>query len=254
MTLERPGPYITDQSVTNMDPQAPPTRRRRKEARPQELLDAALALFVEKGFAHARAEEVAARAGVSKGTLYLYYPSKDELFKAVISHYLSARIAEGAAKIASYDGDATGLLRDVLTTWWTQLYDSPAAGVFKLVITEVRHFPEIGDHYLREVVEPAHALLGDIVRRGIERGEFRPVDTTHAVHSLMLPLVMVCLHRHSLGACPVDWHLDGRSFIAEHVRLVLDGLCLPRAGDPTRPAGACCPPASDPPPCCPTRP
>jgi len=244
LTLRGASPYITDQSVTNMQSTAPPTRRRRKEARPQELLDAALALFVEKGFAHARAEEVAARAGVSKGTLYLYYPSKDELFKAVISHYLSARIAEGAALIATYDGDATGLLRDLLTTWWTQLYDSPAAGVFKLVITEVRHFPEIADHYLREVVEPAHALLGDIVRRGIARGEFRPVDPTHAVHSLMLPLVMVCLHRHSLGACPVDWHLDGRSFIAEHVRLVLTGLCRSPANAAAAPLPSPCCPAS----------
>lgn len=200
-------------------------RRRRKEARPQELLDAALMLFVQKGFAATRAEEVAAQAGVSKGTLYLYYPSKEELLKAVIAHYLSARIAEGAAQAAEYSGPTTALLRGILVDWWTQLYDSPASGVFKLVITEVRNFPEIAEYYHREVVQRAHDLLGGILQRGVAQGEFRDVDIDHAVHSLVLPLVMVCLHQHSLGACtPVDWHLDGRAFIAQHVALVLEGL------------------------------
>jgi AcrR family transcriptional regulator len=199
-------------------------RRRRKEARPQELLDAALELFVEKGFAATRAEEVAARAGVSKGTLYLYYPSKEELLKAVIAFHLSDRIAEGAAQAAGFSGSAGDLLKRILIDWWSQLYDSPAAGVFKLVITEVRNFPEIAVFYHREVVERAQQLLGDAVRLGIEQGEFRAVDVDHAVHSLVLPLVMICLHRHSLGACPVDWHLDGRAFIAQHVHLVLEGL------------------------------
>ena len=206
-------------------------RRRRKEARPQELLDAALTLFVEKGFAATRIEEVAVRAGVSKGTLYLYYPSKEELLKAVIGHYLSARIAEGAAQADTFTGRATDLLRGMLVDWWGQLYDSPAAGVFKLVITEVRNFPDIAEYYAREVIGPAHALVSGILRRGMAAGEFRAVDVDSAVHSLILPLVMICLHRHSLGACPVDWHLDGKAFIAQHVQLVLTGLSAqPPAG------------------------
>ena len=205
---------------------AEPSHRRRKEARPQELLAAALALFVEKGFAATRAEEVALRAGVSKGTLYLYYPSKEELLKAVISHNLSARIAEGSLRAAGHEGSAGALLRGILADWWGDLYDSPAAGVFKLVITEVRNFPDIAGYYAREVVEPAHQLVGGIVRRGIAQGEFREVNVDNAVHSLVLPLVMICLHRHSLGACPMDWHLDGRSFIQQHINLVLDGLCV----------------------------
>ena len=200
-------------------------RRRRKQARPQELLDAALELFVEKGFAATRIEEVALRAGVSKGTLYIYYSSKEELLKAVISHHLSARIAEGAAQAASHAGSAADLLRGILVDWWGQLYASPASGVFKLVITEVRNFPEIGGFYARHVIEPAHQLISGVVRQGIARGEFRAVDVDHAVHSLVLPLVMICLHRHSLGACPGEWHLDGSAFIAQHVHLVLDGLC-----------------------------
>ncbi len=205
-------------------------RRRRKEERPQELLAAALELFVEKGFAATRIEEVALRAGVSKGTLYLYFPSKEELLKAVISHYLSARIAEGAAEAAQFSGSASDLLRGILVDWWGQFYNSPASGVFKLVITEVRNFPEIGEFYARHVSEPAHQLISGVVQKGIACGEFRAVNVDHAVHSLVLPLVMICLHRHSLGACPgaspENWHLDGHAFIAQHVGLVLDGLCL----------------------------
>ena len=199
-------------------------RRRRKEARPQELLAAALSLFVEKGFAATRAEEVAAAAGVSKGTLYRYYPSKEELLKAVIGHNLADRIAQGAELAAAYTGPAAGLLNNILVNWWRQLYDSPAAGVFKLVITEVRNFPDIANYYHQQVIEPAHRLVGGIVQRGIDNGEFRAVGVDNAVHSLVLPLVMVCLHRHSLGTCAEDWHLDGHDFIAQHVQLVLDGL------------------------------
>jgi AcrR family transcriptional regulator len=207
-------------------PASEPSHRRRKDARPQELLAAALDLFVEKGYAATRSEEVAQRAGVSKGTLYLYYPSKEELLKAVISHNLSDRISEGAARAAGFTGSAGDLLRGILTDWWGELYDSPAAGVFKLVITEVRNFPDIASYYASEVIEPAHQLMGGIVRRGITAGEFRAVDVDNAVHSLVLPLVMICLHRHSLGACAQDWHLDGRQFIAQHIQLLLDGLSL----------------------------
>jgi len=93
--------YITDSPVINFATLATAApRQRRKDARPQELLDAALALFVEKGFAATRSEEVATRAGVAKGTLYRYYPSKDELFKAMVRDHLSVHIAESAAQAA----------------------------------------------------------------------------------------------------------------------------------------------------------
>ena len=75
----------------------PVPRKRRKEARPSELLEAALELFVEKGFAATRLEDVASRAGVSKGTLYLYFENKDALFKAVVQEGIIPVIAENEA-------------------------------------------------------------------------------------------------------------------------------------------------------------
>jgi len=202
-----------------------PTRRRRKDARPQELLDAALDLFVEKGFAATRAEEVAQRAGVSKGTLYLYYPSKEELLKAVIREHLSTRIAAGAAIADKHRGPMTALLRDVFSHWWQNVLDSPTSGVFKLIITEVRNFPDLAAFYHREVVEPGERLIGRIVQRGIDAGEFERLDVGCVVHSLMLPMVMVCLHKHSLGACvPQQDQFDAAVFIRSHIDLVLRGL------------------------------
>jgi AcrR family transcriptional regulator len=201
-----------------------PVRQRRKEARPQELLDAALELFVEKGFSATRAEEVAARAGVSKGTLYLYYPSKEDLLKAVIEQRLSSEIAAGAAEAASFTGPTDALLREVLTHWWQRLYDSPASGVFKIIITEVRNFPELAEFHRRSVVEPGQRLIGELLQRGIDRGEFRKVDLHTAVHSLVFPMIMVCLHKHSLGACIPEERLDGKAFIRDHVEMMIEGL------------------------------
>ena len=210
-----------------------PTRRRQKEARPQQLLDAALMLFVEKGFAATRAEEVAQRAGVSKGTLYLYYPSKEELLKAVISEHLSSRIAAGAALVEQHQGSVADLLREVYSRWWLEVFDSPLSGVFKLIITEVRNFPDLGEFHNREVVQPGEELIARIVQRGIDSGEFEPLDVPSVVHSLLLPMVMVCLHKHSLGACAGHREdFDAHEFIHSHIDLVLRGLR--RSAQPAR--------------------
>jgi AcrR family transcriptional regulator len=201
-------------------------RQRRKEARPSELLDAALELFAEKGFAATRSEEVAARAGVSKGTLYLYFPSKEELLKAVIRHTLMADIARGAERLAGHDGPTGDLLIEVMADWWMTVFQSPSSAIFKLVMTEVRNFPDIGDFYLHEVMEPGHQLVAGLVQRGIDSGEFRAVDVDGVVHSIVLPMVMLCLHKHSMGACGfADAHLaNPAAFIRQHLELVLNGL------------------------------
>jgi AcrR family transcriptional regulator len=219
----------------------PATRQRRKDARPQELLDAALDLFVEKGFAATRAEEVAVRAGVSKGTLYLYYPSKEELLKAVIRQHLGSEIAAGAEDVARHEGTATQLLGDLIVQWWLAVVESPASGVFKLIITEVRNFPEIAEFYVREVVEPGQRLIGQVLRRGIANGEFREVDVDATVFSLVLPMIMLCLHKHSLAACtatgpdapgpPTAPLLEPESFIRHHFDLVLRGLLTQPSAD-----------------------
>jgi AcrR family transcriptional regulator len=204
-----------------------PPRQRRKDARPQELLDAALTLFVEKGFAATKAEEVATLAGVSKGTLYLYFPSKEELLKAVIHHTLSADIAQGRERLLAHQGSATEALLELLPEWWEAVYDSPNSGMFKLVVTEVRNFPEIAEFYAQEVVQPGMEVIGQLLQRGMAQGEFRAdLDVMAAVHSVVLPMIMLCLHKHSLGPCSCIANIlpEPRQLIRSHMALLLHGL------------------------------
>jgi AcrR family transcriptional regulator len=201
------------------------TRQRRKEARPQELLDAALALFVEKGFAATRSEEVAQRAGVSKGTLYLYYPSKEELFKAVVRQTLSALIAEGQEAVGSFEGSSSELLSFLLHTWWERVGNTPAAGIHKVMLAEVRNFPELAQFYTDEVIVPADRLFSSCVQRGMDRGEFRALPLHEVAHALMAPLIFMAVHRHSFGACPVHGpDMDPSLVLNTHLELVLRGL------------------------------
>ncbi len=200
-------------------------RQRRKEARPQELLDAALALFVEKGYAATRTEEVAQLAGVSKGTLYLYYPSKEELFKAVVRHNLSSLIAEGEELAGGFAGSSSQLLATLMRIWWERVGNTSAAGIHKIMLAEVRNFPEMAQFYTDEVILPAERLFSGCVLRGVERGEFRRMPEHEVAHALMAPLIFMALHRHSFGACPVHGvDMDPCMMLDTHLDLVLRGL------------------------------
>jgi len=212
-------------------PKVAAPRQRRKETRPQELLDAALALFVEKGFAATRAEEVAQQAGVSKGTLYLYYPSKEELFKAVVRQNLSSLIAEGQETLECYQGSTSELLANLMTTWWERVGSTPAAGIHKIVLSEVRNFPELAAFYRDEVIKPADRLFSSAVQRGIDHGEFRPMPIHEVAHALIAPMIFMALHQHSFGACSSgrdalepNIEPDPLAVLRTHLDLVLRGL------------------------------
>jgi TetR/AcrR family transcriptional regulator len=241
--LTRPWPigYITNQSVINEivsstslskligdrgdDAQA--RRGRRKEARPGELLDAALDLFVEKGFAATRAEEVAARAGVSKGTLFLYFPSKEELFKAVVRENISGRFQEWNDEFQTFEGNTPDMVRYCMKVWWERIGATRASGITKLIIGEARNFPDIAAFYQQEVIRPGTDLIRRILQRGIERGEFRDLDLDYAVFSIVAPMIFLIMMKHSLGVCVAQEHpLDPERYIASQVETVLRGICV----------------------------
>ena len=207
-------------------PQAAPAKRaRRKEARPGELLEAALALFVEKGFAATRVEEVAARAGVSKGTLFLYFPSKEELFKAVVRENASRHLHDAFREVAGYAGTSTELLHEFIRRWWTQYGGTPAAGLTKLIMSEAANFPDLAQYYQDEVVQPSHELVRRIVQRGIDRGELREVDLTLAAHLIVAPLVQLVTWRFSLAPCwPATLMPDPLALLDMHADMVVRGL------------------------------
>jgi TetR/AcrR family transcriptional regulator len=205
-------------------------RERRKQDRPGELLEAALELFVEKGFAATRAEEVAARAGVSKGTLFLYFASKDELFKAVVRENISGRFLEWQQAFDEFQGSSADLVRYCLRTWWERVGDTQASGITKLMLSEAQNFPELAAFYHQEVVQPGQDLICRILRRGIARGEFRQVDVEYAAFGLAAPMMFLVMMKHSLCAClPADYPLDPERYIAAQADMLLHGLCAPEA-------------------------
>jgi AcrR family transcriptional regulator len=196
--------------------------RRRKKARPAELLAAALACFTERGFAATRLEDVAARAGVTKGTVYLYYPNKEELFKAVVRQTLIPNL-ERLEAVARAPGPAAGLLERLLDVWATVIAPSPLSAIPKLVLTEAGNFPDLARFYLAEVVQRGLGLIAAILRRGVEAGEFRPVDVEHATYCVIAPLLFSVLWQHSLGR-HADRPLDVTALCRAHLDLLLHGL------------------------------
>ena len=176
-----------------------PRWSRRKEARPEEITAAALALFVERGYAATRLEDVAAKAGVSKGTVYLYFANKEELFKAVVREGLVSPLAAFKDVVAHFEGDTFSLLRLLMCGWWEKIGATRVSGIPKLILAESGNFPELARFYVAEVVEPGHAVVMQIIRRGIERGDVRTVDPDHVARLVVAPLLLSMLWRTSLA-------------------------------------------------------
>lgn len=197
--------------------------RRRNEALPAELTAAALALFVEKGFAATRLDDVAARAGVSKGTVYLYFKSKEELFTAVIRESIVPALEEGEAMVAGHQGDHLSLLRQVLMRWWQLIGGRALAGVPKLMISEARNFPAVTEFYYEHVIQRGRRLLGGVLERGMAAGEFRRLDVDLTVDVIFAPLLMRAVWRYSIGACcGRGKHEIGAPHPVDHVQPYLD--------------------------------
>jgi AcrR family transcriptional regulator len=196
--------------------------RRRKEARPDEILAAALASFAERGFAATRLEDVAARAGISKGTLYLYFKGKEELFEAVVRATLVPNLERLEVLTASFEGSSARLLERLLLTI-AGVVDSRVGAIPKLVIAEAGNFPDLARFYLDEVVRRGLRLIGTILRRGIERGEFRPVDVDHTVFCVIAPMLIAALWKNSLEPHD-DAPLDAQALARAHLELLLRGL------------------------------
>jgi AcrR family transcriptional regulator len=206
-----------------------PRWRRRADARPKELLEAALALFVERGYAATRLDEVARRAGVAKATLYLYYENKLELFKAVVRHSLVSGIDEFAREHADKNVSARKQLVDLLTAFVQRIADSPLSGIPKLVMSEAGNFPELARFYHDEVIQRARAMIVDALARGAASGEFRRVDAEYAWRVVISPLLLSIIWKHSFQAFEAE-PLDLRRHLASQLDLLFNGLAVKTGG------------------------
>ena len=207
-------------------------RERRKDARPGELLAAALDLFVEKGFVGTRAEEVAKRAGVSKGTLFLYFASKEELFKAVVRENISGRFGEWNEEFDNFQGSSADMLRYCVKTWWERIGATKAACIIKLMMSEAGNFPELAAFYNAEVIQPGHQLLQRVLHRGVDRGEFRAIDPTYGVYTVLAPMLFLATWKNCWANChEAGMQIDPEKYIEVQVETILYGLSTRTSAD-----------------------
>lgn len=165
---------MTDQPVSSeLTP-----RRRDPEARPQQILDAAFHEFGDRGLAGARLDDIAKRAGVAKGTIYLYFPNKEALFREMVRSTLITAIATAEARRdeAGPDDSAEALIRQLGAGWWAFLRTERVLTLHRLVTGELRQFPDLMAFYAEEVIARGRQLVSGIIARGVQRGEFRAVD------------------------------------------------------------------------------
>ena len=200
-----------------------PRWQRRADARPQELLEAAQAVFVERGYAATRLEEVARRAGVAKATLYLYYENKLELFKAVVRNSLVAGFDEVARSQAGDTASCRVRLTRVLQAFLDRVANSPLSGIPKLVIAEAGNFPEVACFYHEEVIQRGRAMVVGLLEAGARAGEFRQVDTDYAWRVVIAPLLLAVMWKHGFQACEAQ-PMDFTRHLEAHLDLLFNGL------------------------------
>jgi AcrR family transcriptional regulator len=202
-------------------PATSPRRRRRKEARPGEIIDAGLAEFAENGFAATRLEDVARRAGIAKGTIYRYFASKEELFEAALSARLTPFFDDVSGMVDAFPGSSEDLVRAALTRIYKALFEDGLHVLMRIIITEGGRFPAIAELYHRRVISRGQAVLAALVRRGVERGEFRRSALTDLPIVIVAPAVMTIVWKMTFDRFdPVETE----RFLAAHVDLVLEGL------------------------------
>lgn len=200
--------------------------QRRKEARPEEIVAAALKLFTDKGFSATRMIDVAEQAGISKGTLYIYFKNKEAILKAVVEQIIEPLIDRDETMAESYDGSATELLKTIVKGWWFMVSESNVSGIPKLIISESGNFPELAEFFVDHIVKRSRRLFARVIQRGIDSGELKPCDANMMARLIVAPLVHAAIWTHSLK--PYDDELDIDEYIEQHIEVFLHGITNPR--------------------------
>ena len=200
---------------------AQPRYQRRKEDRPAEITEAAMHAFAEKGYAATKVEEVAKRAGVSKGLLYLYFKTKEELFKAVIRNFISPRLDALVTDIEKSDLSAAEFLRGPFLTFAKNIPRSPAKILLRLMVAEGPKHPDLTGWYWDNVISRGMAAIRSVIEKGVRNGEFRPNALETFPQLLVSPVIFSMLWKLLF-----DDHeaLDTDRFLAEHIELLLNAI------------------------------
>ena len=207
-----------------------PKWRRRKTARPGEILEAALSVFAETGFAAAKLTEIARRAGISKAALYLYFETKEDLFRAVARTLVAPNLTAMAAALEASEAPFAELATALLAGAAGLLADGRAFSIARMVIAASSNFPDLARIWREDVVERMLALVAGLIARAQARGEVVAGDPRLFAFSLMGPLVMCGLFHAVFGEAGAP---DLPTLAAQHARAALSGLLTSTSKEPT---------------------
>lgn len=196
--------------------------RRRKEARPEEILDAALELFTEKGFSATRMIDVAKAAGISKGTLYLYFANKEAMFREVVQQRITPKLDEVEQSLEAFEGTQADLLRHMINGWWMAVACTSLSAIPKIIVSESGNFPELAEYFTRNVVVRSRNLFSKVISRGMLNGEFELYESETVARLVIAPLVQATIWMHSLK--PYDDETGTQNYLQLHTEFILNSL------------------------------
>ena len=206
-----------------MTDQSEISRKRRPDARPAEILEAALDLFTERGFSATRLDDVASRAGLSKAAIYLYFKDKTSLLKAVVQATVGPNLGMAETLLRQHQGPVAPLLRQLLAIIAARMAEGRLPRLIKLIISESRAHPEIGRWYLENVIGKAMPLFQTLIEKGIASGEFRTVDARLMVKSLIGPMLLGAMWKSVFEPLGAE-NLDIQALASQHADLMIRGL------------------------------
>ncbi|HTC06062.1 MAG TPA: TetR family transcriptional regulator [Xanthobacteraceae bacterium] len=198
------------------------TRRRRKAERPQEILEAAFVEFSRNGYAMTTLDRVAEHAGVTKGTIYVYFESKEHLFISMVREVTKAALDTVHEMFETHEGTTADLLRTQFSFIYQHIVeDRRRREVLRMLIAEAPRFPELADRYHQEILRPCLDMLRQAIRRGMDRGEFRKSAIVDLPQIVIAPIALVDLWMMMFDD---RQPLDMKAYFNAHLDLVLNGL------------------------------
>jgi AcrR family transcriptional regulator len=202
-------------------------RARRKAERPGEILEAAFDAFAERGFAGTRMEDIAARAGVTKGAIYCYFETKERLFEEMVDHFSQDILSDAGAMLAAAQGSSSEKLKAYLVYMYGRCArDRYGREMIRFMVSDGKSFPQLVEHHYRDFFAPAMRMVSELLAAGIASGEFRPEIAKLGAEIVVAPAVFLTLMRLIFDQ---SLEIDEEAYIASHADLLLNGLLTPAA-------------------------
>jgi len=199
----------------------PPKTRRRKDARPGEILSAGISEFEANGFHGANLARIAKSAGIAKGTIYLYYPSKEALFLAAIEEHINSVMGESEAELSAVEGTTRELLTRLLRNMYDRFVHGKAHPLFRVLLREGDRMPSVIRDYHAITVERGTKLLSKILERGVARGEVRPGPMLDTPQIIIAPAIFFAVHKMMFEDAQA---IEFERFFEAHLDLLFNGV------------------------------